>query len=242
MQSGCHSNSAQLPLFRHVCGSVDVPLSNVLRTKWKIFSSFVCGKRIVQGSSPQRAALNGYDDFKNTMPRGIRPEPFLPLPRPASTQRLGTIGLEARRSWNCPGCQFSAGCPFDRIAGSRLRQADTFQEEPNARLPVSNAEPGSMWPVDSFGMPRLRNPAYPAPIQSRAGGKNDGGAGLRVEGSGRQLSGFERIMPILMHFFSVFHRRHRAAARGREPDQAPVIHPFLLRRQFRSAYSHLLLT
>jgi hypothetical protein len=64
---------------------------------------------------------------------------------------------------------------------------------------------------------------------------------LRIEGSGRQLSGFERIMSALMHFFSVFHKLHGAATRGGEPDQAPLIHPFLLQRQFRSAYPHLLL-
>lgn len=182
-----------------------MPLSNVLRTKWKIFSSFCARNRIVQGSSPQRAALNGYGDFKNTMPRGMRPEPFLPLPRPASASKQ-------------------------------------FQEESNARLPVPDAKPGSMWPVDSCGMPQLRNTAFPAPTQSRASGKNDGGAGFWVEGDGRQPSGFKRVMPALMHFFSVFHRPQGAAAGGCEPDPAPLIHLFLLRRQFRSAYPHLLLT
>jgi hypothetical protein len=241
MQSGCHSNSAQLPLFRHVCGSVGVPLSNVLRTKWKIFSSFLRGRRIGPGPSPQRAALNGYDDFKNTMPREIRPEPFFPLSRPASNQRLGVIGLEARRSANRPGSEFSTGCSFDPVAGSRLPQANTFQEKSNARLPVPDAESGSMCSVDSCGMPRLRNAAYPAPMPSRAGGKNDGAARLQVECSGRQPSGFERVMPALLHFFSVFHRLHGVAARGGEPDPPPLIHLFLLRRQFRSAYPHLLL-
>jgi hypothetical protein len=216
-------------------------LSNVLRTKWKIFSSFLRGKRIVPGPSPQRAALNGYDDFKNTMPREIRPEPFLPLPRPASTQRLEAIGLEARRSWNRLGGEFSAGCPFDPAARSRLPQADTFQEESNARLPVPDAAPGSMYPVDYGGMPRLGNTAYPAPMPSRAGVKNDGTAGLWVKASGRKPSGFERVMPALMHISSVFHKPHGAAARGREPDPPPLIHLFLLRRQFRSAYPHLLL-
>src|SRR5271157_580120 len=47
-----------------------------------------------------------------------------------------------------------------------------------------------------------------------------------------------RVEPRFVHFSSVIHRPPRAPA-SREPSQAPVIHVFLLRRQFRSTYSHL---
>lgn len=123
----------------------------------------------------------------------------------------------------------------------RLRQANAFPEESDTRRPVPDAAPGSMYPFDYSGMPRLRNTVFPAPKQSRAGGKNDDGAGLRVEGSGVQPSGFKRVMPALMHFFSVFHRLHGTTTGVSEPDPTPLIHLFLLRRQFRSAYPHLLL-
>jgi hypothetical protein len=51
---------------------------------------------------------------------------------------------------------------------------------------------------------------------------------LQVENGHSQLSGFCRVTPRLMHFFSVFHRPNNAHANCPEPNQAPVIHWFLV--------------
>jgi hypothetical protein len=206
--------------------------------------------------SPRRAARNGYGGFKNTTPISNPSRVFFRrCPRPSQPQRrrpvAGDPGVSVQAGWGSasqsapPGTaqagKFSTGCPSGSIARSWLPQANTFQEERAARLPVPDAELGSMCPVDSSGMLRFRNPSFLAPPQPEVGAKKGCGAGLRVAGNGSWISGFDGVIPGLMHFSSVFHRTQDAPSEGREPDQAPFIHPFLLRREFRSAYPHLLL-
>jgi len=155
MQSGCHSRHAHLRRFRQVWGWTGVALSKILRTKWKIISTFCARYRIARRC--------------------------LSLGRPGKATAISRILYRSQIR--------SGSARRDACAGLNF----------------------AVWRCVRSGRERMAN---------------GGWAALPDEGGGSQLSGFQRVMPGLMHFSSVFHRLRRAHAGGREPNQALVIHVF----------------